>query len=122
MTEAELKEAEAKEGLITKTRELYKAMNEYQKSTGKTNLNVGNYTEASDAIISYADRLKEALGLNNAFSGRAVLALGRGGKESKEVLAAMSDGAKALGNTLMSLMTNPVVFSNSRNCRSRCGV
>lgn len=110
MTKAEREEAEAKEGLITKTRELYKAMNEYQKSTGKTNLNVGNYTEASDAIISYADRLKEALGLNNAF-GESLLALGRGGNESKEVFAAMSDGAKALGNTLMSLMTNPVFLA-----------
>lgn len=110
MTKAEREEAEAKEGLITKTRELYKAMNEYQKSTGKTNLNVGNYTEASDAIISYADRLKEALGLNNAF-GESLLALGRGGNESKEVFAAMSDGAKALGKTLMSLMTNPVFLA-----------
>lgn len=35
MTKAEREEAEAKEGLITKTRELYKSMNEYQKSTGK---------------------------------------------------------------------------------------
>lgn len=110
MTKVEREEAEAKEGLITKTRELYKAMNEYQKSTGKTNLNVGNYTEASDAIISYADRLKEALGLNNSF-GESLLALGRGGNESKEVFAAMSDGAKALGNTLMSLMTNPVFLA-----------
>lgn len=110
MTKAEREEAEAKEGLITKTRELYKYMNEYQKSTGKTNLNVGNYTEASDAIISYADRLKEALGLNNSF-GESLLALGRGGNESKEVFAAMSDGAKALGNTLMSLMTNPVFLA-----------
>lgn len=110
MNKAEREEAEEKEGLITKTRELYKAMNEYQKSTGKTNLNVGNYTEASDAIISYADRLKEALGLNNAF-GESLLALGRGGNESKEVFAAMSDGAKALGNTLMSLMTNPVFLA-----------
>lgn len=110
MTKAEREEAEAKEGLITKTSELYKAMNEYQKSTGKTNLNVGNYTEASDAIISYADRLKEALGLNNSF-GESLLALGRGGNESKEVFAAMSDGAKALGNTLMSLMTNPVFLA-----------
>lgn len=110
MTKAEREEAEEKEGLITKTRELYKAMNEYQKSTGKTNLNVGNYTEASDAIISYADRIKEALGLNNAF-GESLLALGRGGNESKEVFAAMSDGAKALGNTLMSLMTNPVFLA-----------
>lgn len=110
MTKAEREEAEEKEGLITKTRELYKDMNEYQKSTGKTNLNVGNYTEASDAIISYADRLKEALGLNNSF-GESLLALGRGGNESKEVFAAMSDGAKALGNTLMSLMTNPVFLA-----------
>lgn len=110
MTKAEREEAEEKEGLITKTRELYKAMNAYQKSTGKTNLNVGNYTEASDAIISYADRLKEALGLNNSF-GESLLALGRGGNESKEVFAAMSDGAKALGNTLMSLMTNPVFLA-----------
>ena len=51
MTKAEREEAEAKEGHITKTRELYKSMNEYQKTPGKTNLNVGNYSEASDAII-----------------------------------------------------------------------
>ena len=61
-------------------------------------------------LFRYADRLKEALGLNNAF-GESLLALGRGGKESKEVFAAMSDGAKALGNTLMSLMTNPVFLA-----------
>lgn len=106
MSQAERDAAEARTGLITKTRELYEEMKRQQKETGKNQLNVGNYTEASDAIIAYADNLKNALGINNTF-GESLLKLGRGGSEGKAVFTAMADGAKALGNTLLGLLKNP---------------
>lgn len=110
MTKAEREEAEAKEGLITKTRELYEEMKTLQKETGKNQLNVGNYTEASDAIIAYGDSLKNALGLNNQF-GNALLALGQGGDVAKNAFAAIGDGVAALGKTLLTLLANPVFLA-----------
>lgn len=110
MTQAERDEAEAKEGLITETREMYEEMKRLQKETGKNQLNVGNYTEASDAIIAYGDKLKKTLHLNNAF-GDSLLAMGRGGEESKAVFTAMGNGAKALGKTLLGLLSNPVFLA-----------
>lgn len=110
MTKAEREAAEAQEGLISKTKELYQEMNRLQKETGKSQLNVGNYSEVSDAIINYGDRLKESLGLNNAF-GESLLSLGKGGEQSKAIFQAMADGAKALGKTLLSLMSNPVFLA-----------
>lgn len=110
MSQEQRDAAEASEGLITKTRELYESMKQMQAETGKHQLNVGNYTEASNAIAAYSDRLVESLGLNNQF-GQSLLALGRGGDEAKGVFTAMGDGAKALGNTLMGLMKNPVFLA-----------
>jgi hypothetical protein len=46
MSGEELKEAERKDKLITKTKELYEQMNDLQKSTGKYVLQVGKYEEA----------------------------------------------------------------------------
>lgn len=110
LSKAEREEAEAKEGLITKTRELYEEMKTLQKETGKNQLNVGNYTEASDAIIAYGDSLKNALGLNNQF-GNAMLALGQGGDVAKNAFAAIGDGVAALGKTLLTLLANPVFLA-----------
>lgn len=96
--------------LEAETKDLYEEMKRLQESTGKFQLNVGNYTQASDAIIAYGDRLKESLGLNSQF-GNSLLALGRGGEEAKGVFSAMGDGAKALGKTLLSLLSNPVFIA-----------
>lgn len=96
--------------LEAETKDLYEEMKRLQESTGKFQLNVGNYTQASDAIIAYGDRLKESLGLNSQF-GDSLLALGRGGEEAKGVFSAMGDGAKALGKTLLSLLSNPVFIA-----------
>lgn len=110
MTKAERENTEEGRKLVAQTKEIYEEMKRLQEATGKFQLNVGNYTQASDAIISYADKLKESLGLNNDF-GESLLALGRGGEESKAVFTAMGDGAKALGKTLLSLMSNPVFLA-----------
>ncbi len=86
-------------------------MKRLQEATGKFQLNVGNYTEASDAIIAYGDKLKETLGLNSAF-GESLLALGRGGAESKAVFYSYwRQGQKALGKTLLGLLSNPVFLA-----------
>ena len=110
MTKAERENTEEGRKLVEQTREIYEEMKRLQEATGKHQLNVGNYTEASDAIIAYGDKLKETLGLNNSF-GESLLALGRGGAESKAVFTAIGDGAKALGKTLLGLLSNPVFLA-----------
>lgn len=110
MTKAERENTEEGRKLVEQTREIYEEMKRLQEATGKYQLNVGNYTEASDAIIAYGDKLKETLGLNNSF-GESLLTLGRGGAESKEVFTAIGDGAKALGKTLLGLLSNPVFLA-----------
>ena len=110
MTKAERENTEEGQKLVAQTKEIYEEMKRLQEATGKFQLNVGNYTEASDAIIAYGDKLKETLGLNSAF-GESLLALGRGGAESKAVFTAIGDGAKALGKTLLGLLSNPVFLA-----------
>lgn len=110
MTKAERENTEEGRKLVEQTKEIYEEMKRLQEATGKFQLNVGNYTEASDAIIAYGDKLKETLGLNSAF-GESILALGRGGAESKAVFTAIGDGAKALGKTLLGLLSNPVFLA-----------
>ena len=110
MTKAERENTEEGRKLVAQSKEIYEEMKRLQEATGKYQLNVGNYTEASDAIIAYGDKLKETLGLNSAF-GESLLALGRGGAESKEVFTAIGDGAKALGKTLLGLLSNPVFLA-----------
>lgn len=110
MTKAERENTEEGRKLVAQTKEIYEEMKRLQEATGKFQLNVGNYTEASDAIIAYGDKLKETLGLNSAF-GESLLALGRGGEEAKGVFTAMGDGAKALGKTLLGLLSNPVFLA-----------
>lgn len=110
MTKAERENTEEGRKLVEQTKGIYEEMKRLQEATGKFQLNVGNYTQASDAIIAYGDRLKESLGLNSAF-GESLLALGRGGEEAKGAFTAMGDGAKALGKTLLTLMANPVFLA-----------
>lgn len=110
MTKAERENTEEGRKLVAQTKEIYEEMKRLQEATGNFQLNVGNYTEASDAIIAYGDKLKETLGLNSAF-GESLLALGRGGAESKAVFTAIGDGAKALGKTLLGLLSNPVFLA-----------
>lgn len=110
MTKAERENTEEGRKLVAQTKEIYEEMKRLQEATGKFQLSVGNYTEASDAIIAYGDKLKETLGLNSAF-GESLLALGRGGAESKAVFTAIGDGAKALGKTLLGLLSNPVFLA-----------
>ena len=110
MTKAERENTEEGRKLVAQTRDMYEEMKRLQEATGKYQLNVGNYTEASNAIIAYGDKLKQTLGLNNSF-GESLLALGRGGAESKGVFTAIGDGAKALGKTLLGLLSNPVFLS-----------
>lgn len=110
MTDAERENAEQTEGLITKTRELYEEMKRLQEETGKHQLNVGNYPEVSGAIAGVSDNLTELIGLNGQF-GQSILALGRGGTETKAIFTAMGDGVKALGTSLMGLLTNPVFIA-----------
>lgn len=110
MTEAERKNTKEGRELEEQTRKIYEEMKRLQESTGKFQLNVGNYTQASDAIASYSDKLKDSLGINREYLD-GLLALGKGGEESKAAFTAMGDGAKALGKSLLGLLTNPVFLA-----------
>lgn len=110
MTKAERENTEEGRKLVAQTREMYEEMKRLQEVTGKNQLNVGNYPQIGEAIGGVEEKLKSAIGLNNEL-GNSLLALGRGGEESKEVFSAMGDGAKALGKSLLGLMANPVFLA-----------
>ena len=110
MTKAERENTAEGRKLVEQTREIYEEMKRLQEATGKYQLNVGNYTEASDAIAAYGDKLKETLGLNNQF-GESILALGRGGEAAENAIAAIGNGFKSLFATIKGLAANPVFLS-----------
>lgn len=110
MTKAERERTAEGRKLVEQTREIYEEMKRLQEATGKHQLNVGNYTEASDAIAAYGDKLKETLGLNNQF-GESILALGRGGEAAENAIAAIGNGFKSLFATIKGLAANPVFLS-----------
>lgn len=101
-----------KEGqeLEKETRAIYEEMKRLQSATGMNQLNVGNYPELTEGVAGYADKVKEAFGLNTEF-GNSLLKLGEGGDAAKGVFTAIGDGAKALGRTLLTLLTNPVFLA-----------
>lgn len=110
MTKAEREEAEAREGLITKTRELYEEMKRLQEETGKHQLNVGNYPDMSNAVADYGNKLKEVLGLNNSF-GDSILSLAQSGESITNVFGGIRNSFAALGKTISTLITNPLFLS-----------
>lgn len=110
MTKAERESTAEGRKLVEQTRDIYEEMKRLQEATGKYQLNVGNYTEASDAIAAYGDKLKETLGLNNQF-GESILALGRGGEAAENAIAAIGNGFKSLFATIKGLAANPVFLS-----------
>lgn len=110
MTKAERESTAEGRKLVEQTRDIYEEMKRLQEATGKHQLNVGNYTEASDAIAAYGDKLKETLGLNNQF-GESILALGRGGAAAENAIGAIGNGFKSLFATITGLAANPVFLS-----------
>lgn len=110
MTKAERESTAEGRKLVEQTRDIYEEMKRLQEATGKHQLNVGNYTEASDAIAAYGDKLKETLGLNNQF-GESILALGRGGEAAENAIAAIGNGFKSLFGAIRGLAANPVFLS-----------
>lgn len=94
--------------LEKQTREIYEEMKRLQAATGKTSLNVGNYPDLD--LSNVESQLKSLVGLNNQF-GESLLNLGRGGDVAKSTLSAIGDGAKALGKTLLGLLSNPVFLA-----------
>lgn len=75
-------------------------MKRLQEATGKYQLNVGNYTNS----------ILQAVGVNGQF-GQSLLAIGKGGSESKMALAGLKDGASALSSTLSGLLANPMFLA-----------
>ncbi|UFK27436.1 tail length tape-measure protein [Elizabethkingia phage TCUEAP2] len=109
MTKAEREATEEGRKLEQQTRELYEEMKRLQSATGMEQLNVGNYPQMTEAAEGYADKLKDLLGLNTEF-GNSILSMGRSGG-GQGFFASLSQGAKAFGATLLTLLTNPVFLA-----------
>lgn len=110
MTEAERKDAEAKTGLITQTRQLYEQMKRLQEETGKHQLNVGNYADAGKAMANFGTSIDGAISQTQLLS-TSMLALGKNGTTSLGALSALSGGVKALGASFTALLSNPAFLA-----------
>lgn len=96
--------------LEQQSKEIYEEMKRLQSATGMNQLNVGNYPDMTEALGGYTDKLKEAMGLNNAF-GNSVLQMAQSGGGFQNLLGSIGSGVKALGASLMTLMANPVFLA-----------
>lgn len=101
-----------KEGkeLEEQTKAIYEEMKRLQSATGKEQLNVGNYPDMTEAMAGYNDKLKELLGLNTQF-GNSLLSMAKNGGGINGMFSAIGNGAKALGQTLLTLLANPVFLA-----------
>lgn len=101
-----------KEGkeLEEQTKAIYEEMKRLQSATGKEQLNVGNYPDMTEAMAGYNDKLKELLGLNTQF-GNSLLSMAQNGGGINGMFSAIGNGAKALGQTLLTLLANPVFLA-----------
>lgn len=99
MTQEERKAAEASEGLVTKTREIYEQMKQLQEETGKYQLNVGNYQSAIQNTLGMQSQWFQQLSML-----KEVLAGGVG-----NALKLATDAVKGFGKQLLALMMNPIV-------------
>jgi hypothetical protein len=104
--------ANSKEGkeLESTTKEIYEEMKRLQSATGMNQLNVGNYPDMTEALGGYSDKLKEAMGLNNAF-GNSILQMSQSGGGFQNLLGSIGSGVKALGASMLTLMANPVFLA-----------
>ena len=96
--------------LEKQSKEIYDEMKRLQSSTGMNQLNVGNYPDMTEALGGYTDKLKEAMGLNNAF-GNSILQMAQSGGGFQNLLGSIGSGVKALGASLMTLLANPVFLA-----------
>ena len=99
MTQEQRKAAEASEGLVTKTREIYEQMKQLQEETGKYQLNVGNYQSAIQNTLGMQSQWFQQLSML-----KEVLAGGVG-----NALKLAADAVKGFGKQLLALMMNPIV-------------
>ncbi|WP_270438282.1 phage tail tape measure protein [Bacteroides bouchesdurhonensis] len=85
-----------------------KELKEISASMGEFQRNVGNYTGALNN--EYAPAIKNALGLNNTFAD-SLLKLSEAGEAGGGFFENLSTKTKAFGNTLLTLLKNPVFLS-----------
>lgn len=121
MTVAERENTEEGKKLVAQTKAIYEEMKRLQEATGKHSLNVGNYgdfgkelgnslKDLNESISDYKTKVLDLLGLNNKFA-QSLVNLVQNGGGAKAALSAMGDGVKALGASLLSMLTNPVFLA-----------
>ena len=85
-----------------------KQLKELSASMGEFQRNVGNYSSALNG--EYAPAIKNALGLNNSFAD-SLLKLSESSENEGSFFDNISLKSKAFGNTLLTLLKNPVFCS-----------
>lgn len=93
-------EREANKAYIEQSREVYERMKKLQEETGKMQLNVGNYQSAITGLITGNSRL-----------GASLMGLTGGATTAGEAFKNIGASAKALGQALTTLLTNPVFLA-----------
>ena len=92
--------------LEEQTKNIYEEMKKMQSATGQHQLNVGNYPDMS----KYSAQIKEAIGLNTSF-GDSLSGMLKAGGGFNGMLGTLGTGVKALGSTMLGLMSNPIFLA-----------
>ena len=92
-----------------KVESLKKQINDLGEITGKTANEIVD-VDYEEVFGNYPDKLKEILGLNTQF-GSSLMNLSQSGSGINGMFSAIGNGAKALGQTLLTLLANPVFLA-----------
>lgn len=106
MSAAERESTEEGRKLEQQARDLYEHMKNLQASTGKMQLNVGNYPQLDDI----KGQLTDIIGLNGRF-GESLMNLTTQGGGFQGFLNSAKTGIAAFGKTLMGLLANPAFLA-----------
>lgn len=106
MSAAERESTEEGKKLEQQARDIYEQMKNLQASTGKMQLNVGNYPQLDEI----QGQLANIIGLNGRF-GESLMNLTTQGGGFQGFLNSAKTGVAAFGKTLMGLLANPAFLA-----------
>ena len=100
INEMDAAERQRNKAYIDQSKQVYDRMKQLQAETGKMQLNVGNYQQAITMAITGNSRFASSL-----------VNLTSGANSASGALGIVNQNAMAVGQTLMTLMTNPVFLA-----------
>lgn len=111
LSEAERQNTKDGRDMEAQAKRIYEQMKKLQEATGKHQLNVGNYyNDVSKAFKDWGNQLPKVVAGNNTLI-QTFISMQSTMTGTTTVMGGLSAGLKALGSTLMGLMTNPVFLA-----------